>query len=146
MTAFSQCVFGCKHLRWLVCRLGVGVLIAAGSSQRKSFVPITYFVLCCALRGDDTFSSFISAGERTPANCMKITQPRVRKSYKMTETTFPPAFEGNILVKYMLRWFLVGEIVASLLFIHHLPWLLILTPVLALCVETSPGCNQDKRV
>ena len=124
----------------------MGVLIAVGSSQRKSFVPITYFDFCCALRGDDTFSCFVLAGERTPANCMKITQPRIRKSYKMIETTFFPAFESNILVKYMLRWFLVGEIVASLLFIHHLPRLLILTPVLALFVETRPGCNQDKRV
>ena len=75
----SSCVFGCKHPCWLVCRLGVSVFIAAGSSQRKSFVTITCFVFCCALRGYDAFSSFVLAGERTPADCMKIAQPRVRK-------------------------------------------------------------------
>ena len=92
----------------------MGVFIAAESSQRKSFVTITCFVFCCALRGYDAFSSFVLAGERTPADCMKIAQPRVRKPYKMTETTYFSAFKVIVLVKYMLRWFLVGEIVDTL--------------------------------
>ena len=121
-------------------------MIAAGPSQRKSFLSIIHLVFGRASHGIDDFLSLVLAGKRTPASSMKFDKPQARKSYKMTNTTFSPAFEGSILVSYMLQWFLVRDIVANLFFTQLLSWVLIFTPVLALCNETSSGHNQDMLV
>ncbi len=114
-------------------------MIAAGPSQRKSFLSIIYLVFGRASRGNDTFPSLVLAGKRTPASSTKFAKPQARKSYKMTNTFSFSAFEGRVLVSKMLRWFLVRYIVANLLFIQRLSGVFSFTPVLARCIETSAG-------
>ena len=64
----------------------------------------------------------------------------------MSKTTSLSAFEGSVLVSEQFLWFLVEKIVAAPLLTQFLSGLFIFTPVIALFVENSPDCNQDKLV